>query len=241
MSSPPRYSVPVTYVPDPTKADGKPVDANIDPLPAAAAALSTNEIAAYDATWTPHTQKLNVGQIVTLANAHEIVRANALLHVSFGTGQGGDDNFTMGLPGTENDGRVYFSALSNFLKTDPGNNYHGDTSGTGDTDYYQCPVAGWYQILTKLRLIDGTTINSGGVGQGAALPGEFVIGDHDYPDFLWFSVGAAPSFRQTCLNVRIMHCTAGQHLSMVTYSDASGGTGTPCSDGSMAISLLSVD
>ena len=208
---------------------------NIDQLGLVVTMYGSQEFEIYNPASVPHSQKATVTQV---QNFIEYARKNSLCYISFGRGQGGDATFDIGQVGTENDGRCYFSNLSYYAKTDPGNNYHGDTTGTGDTDYYACPYTGWYQFVTKLRITDGTVFStSQGAGQGAGKPGELAVGDHDFPDFYWFNVGDNPAYRNSTVTIRIVHCSAGDHLSLVTMTDAAA----TASDGAMAVNLLSID
>jgi hypothetical protein len=151
--------------------------------------------------------------------------------VSFGEGAGGEANFTMGSSADQDDGRVYFSSLSNFQITDPGGFWTGDGTGSGDTDFYTAPVAGWYLLISWIRVTDGTSADSDGIG--GAKPGELAIGSHDYPGFQWFAPNGT---RCSWQNIRILHLGAGDHVSCVTGSD----NGDTASDGNFTVHLLSV-
>lgn len=150
------------------------------------------------------------------SNIADSYKNTTFMAVKFGSGNGGDANFTLG-----SFNQVNFHSLDNYNLTDPGSNYNA--AG----DYYLTPVAGIYQIIIKLRITDGYSpgenffIDAGDLG---------IMGDG--PDGLWSDDGTN---RWTAINVIENSYAAGTQIGMWTYSDS--GTMT-ASDGYMSVKLL---
>jgi len=113
---------------------------------------------------------------------------------------------------------------------DPGNNWNS----TGN--YWTIPVSGTYQIVTKLRLADGSDTGAG-FGQGPDTTPE------DSLNFLWSTVISSESGvvqRAASANTTVEHFDEGQQVSLIVWADDNGND--LCVDGaSMTINLLFTD
>lgn len=153
-------------------------------------------------------------QWVDSTSLGSILDRNTFLEVSFGNGNGAEQNFTMTAFGTVN-----FSGLSGYSLTDPGGNYNPAT------DFYSIPQDGTYLIMTQIRVTDSEGLQES-YGQGAGTANQ------DSPQFSWFETNGT---RNGSLNQRISYFNQGDLIRMFSFSQ----TGSlHASDGRMQIIRL---
>jgi hypothetical protein len=143
---------------------------------------------------------------------------NTFMEVRYGSGNGAQTNFALSAAFT----KVNFHSLTSYTLTDNGGNF------SAANDWYVCPVAGVYIVITKIRITDGTAANTS-YGQGAGTT------TADSPTFLWQQTNTAS--RNGSQNVLITHFNVGDQVRMFAYANSAINS----SDGSMQIFLLTAD
>ena len=103
--------------------------------------------------------------------------------------------------------KVDFSACGGYVKVDS----YGNWSDAGN--YYVVPYSGYYKFTCKLRIVDGTTVDTS-YGTGCDTVAR------DGPNFKWETVVGV---RSGCLNVLTDHFNAGDKVLMMFYVEFGGG------------------